>query len=837
MLQRMAASDTERVSVSQKQAKVKEQTTVSKVANWPEWFQMCGRLGPDLEAYEELVRQYYMLQCSHTEKGKQCARKLYLAHQDTAFYKKKPVVPRWLRKKLMGFAALGFLLVSLLGLLILLIPIFVSNGSLPPVWQMVACSVPFGTLAALLIYQIPSRLHRRKVQKLWKQMGALEETLKPWIVLIPPKYRNSESVQVFFDIFTSYDIYAFSEAVQTCDNHLVQNNMDGLYLAVMFDEPYENTLLAHGNETEYRPEDDPDLPEDIASKTFSGALHADKQLAQMVGLPRVKDSVSKMKNRIKFYANSPEERKSGSHMVFLGPPGTGKTTVARILTRILYDYGYIKENKCVEIDGGYLRSPFEGQTVPRANAIFRYAMGGVLFIDEAYILSESSGKSGSEAIGVMLKAMEDHRGEFVCILAGYEDRMNRMLASNEGFESRIKYKLYFEPFTSEELMQVFMSMLKKQVTDGNRYKIEKSAMKLVQEQLAKEADIPSFGNARSVRNLWDKLLDIHADLFMKKVLPEEKRYVITKQDVMSYIDDRKAQLQEDTRNYIASRNMDHTIISLQELQGKTKPGSEHPEEDLEQMIGLSMIKKEVAEMKAQFEFYDGKLESEGCHMLFEGPPGTGKTTVAAIMTGYLYQMGLISQNSYVDINGDFLRGSYQGHTGKRTEAVIQYAQGMVLFIDEAYTLTAKDGPTDNFGQEAIGVLVDAMEKYRKNFVVILAGYEDEMKVFLNVNSGLESRINLTFHFETYTPKEMAQMFQQLAKAKGFSVDKKVWIPLQQYLAKASAKPRFGNGRFVRNLFESVRKAHIVNYSKQQLSENQKYVISAEDLQMVLNQDA
>ena len=217
----------------------KEQTTVSKVANWPEWFQMCGRLGPDLEAYEELVRQYYMLQCSHTEKGKQCARKLYLAHQDTAFYKKKPVVPRWLRKKVMGFAALGFLLVSLLGLLILLIPIFVSNGSLPPVRQMVACSVPFGTLAALLIYQIPSRLHKRKVQKLWKQMSALEETLKPWIVLIPPKYRNSESVQVFFDIFTSYDIYAFSEAVQTCDNHLVQNNMDGLYLAVMFDEPYE----------------------------------------------------------------------------------------------------------------------------------------------------------------------------------------------------------------------------------------------------------------------------------------------------------------------------------------------------------------------------------------------------------------------------------------------------------------------------------------------------------------------------------------------------------------------------------------------------------------------
>lgn len=825
MLQRVSSSEVSMVSTVQDSGKEKKKHLVS---SWVDWFKMCGAIGVDLEQYEKLISDYYRIQCSNTARGHACAKKLYLAHHDTAFYKKKPPVPGWFQKKVLKISALLFLIIAATCL-------SVFKFVLKMEWfDILLASLPIAFLSCIPVYLIPCKLHKSKIEKLWNQMSRLEHELKKWIVLIPPKYRNSQSVHIFFDLFTSYNICNFSEAVQLCDKHLVENNMDGLYIAVMFDEPYNNNLLNYDGEKEYSVEDDPNLPDDITSKTFSAVLHADRQLEQLIGLSRVKDSVSKMKNRIKFYGDSQKDAKSVNHMVFLGPPGTGKTTVARILTRILYDYGYIKENKCVEIDGGYLRSPFDGQTVPRANAIIQYAMGGVLFIDEAYILIENNGKSGHEAIGVLLKALEDHRGDFVCILAGYEDKINRLLASNEGFESRIKYKLYFDSFNLDELTEIFMDMLKKQVTNGHRYKIEKSAIQLVQKQLEKELTSPSFGNARSVRMLWDKLLDIHADNFMKHRVSEDKKYVITKDDLLVYMENRKEQLQEDTRNYIANQNLDSTIISLQELQSKTKMGSESPDEDLENMIGLSMIKKEIAEMKAQFEFYDGDFESEGCHMLFEGPPGTGKTTIARIMTGYLYQMGLISQNSYVDINGDFLRGGYQGHTGKRTEAVIQYAQGMVLFIDEAYTLTAKGGHTDNFGQEAIGVLVDAMEKYRKNFVVILAGYEDEMEVFLNVNTGLESRISLRFHFETYTPKEMAQMFQQIAKAKGFTVDKKVWIPLQQYFMKQIDTPHFGNGRFVRNLFESVKKAHIMNYSEKQLSVDQKFLISLTDLMTVIS---
>lgn len=235
-------------------------------------------------------------------------------------------------------------------------------------------------------------------------------------------------------------------------------------------------------------------------------------------------------------------------------------------------------------------------------------------------------------------------------------------------------------------------------------------------------------------------------------------------------------------------------------------------------------------MKAQFSFYDGKLENTGTHMAFLGPPGTGKTTVASIMTGYLYKMGLIQENSYLDINGDFLRGMYLGHTGKRTEAVVQYAQGMVLFIDEAYLLTSNGGSSDAFGQEAVGVLLDAMEKYRKNFVVIFAGYETEMEQFLEMNSGLRSRISLTFHFQSYTAHELAQMFRTIAKGAGFSVSGDVWIPLQQYFKTQLMNPKFGNGRFVRQFFDAVRKVHIMNYAAGAYDEAMKFAIQLQDVE-------
>ena len=811
--------------MAKKQATSAPQEPV-QVRNWDDWFRLCGSIVQDLQEYETWMQKYYFdIQYQKTSEEQHKAQLAYQAKHKKRFFEEEKAIPHWMFKQLAVGGAVGA------GLGYLLTFVLTKDFSkLPVVGTLVAVAL------AVLFVMGMVQLHKLRLESIFKKMRQIEDRLDAKIRFIPPKYRNSQAVNTFYDLYCSYGVVTFNQAVSTCDEYLINNNLVGAYMAIMFDLPYTNGpsaeqpgssgergLVAGGDTS------DPALPDDIKSKTFTGVDDADARLDELVGLTNVKDQIRQMKNRMNFYGHGQNEQTSGNHMVFLGPPGTGKTTIARIITKILYDFGYIRENRCVEIDGGYLKSPYVGQTAERVNAILRYAMGGVLFIDEAYILTEDKANAqGAEAVGILLKAMEDNKSDFVCIMAGYEDNMNRMLASNEGFASRIKYKIYFENFTVDELGEIFRGLMRN--ASGHRYKIEKEAFEMLKRHFEKERRIAGFGNARVVRTAWDSILDIHADRFMRGDIQQEQKFVILKDDVQAYVAVRSKQMIEDGRNFIASRNLDSSVISLQELKQKTKPGSENPDKDLAALTGLSVVKDEIKRMKAQFSFYEGNMENTGNHMVFLGPPGTGKTTVAAIMTGYLYQMGLIQENSYLDINGDFLRGMYLGHTGKRTEAVVQYAQGMVLFIDEAYLLTSNNGTSDAFGQEAVGVLLDAMEKFRKNFVVIFAGYEQEMSQFLEMNSGLRSRISLSFHFQSYTPHELAQMFRNVAKSNGFTVQQDVWVPMQRYFKTKVDDPRFGNGRFVRQFFEAVKKSHIMNYAAGMYPESDKFLIYLQDVE-------
>lgn len=802
------------------------------VSNWDDWFSLCGKLIKDLQEYEKYMQVYFFdMQYAKKPEDQHAAQLAYQKRHDCRFYDAEKKVPGWLWKR--------YGLISLAGIVLgIILSVFLFTD----MTQRLVFGGIFGAAFFAGILFCCSRIHVLRLEMLFRKMRSIEDRLSSAIRYIPPKYRNSQAVSTFYDLYCSYGFVSFDKAVSACDTYLLDNNLVGAYMAELFDVPYVNVAgdiqtssadsrgVIAGN-TDMQ---DPALPDDIRAHTFTGVEDADACLDGFVGLTTVKDQIRQMKNRMNFYGSDRSERVSGNHMVFLGPPGTGKTTVARIITKILFDFGYIRENKCVEIDGGYLKSPYAGQTTQRANAILQYAMGGVLFIDEAYILTEdTANKQGAEAVGVLLKAMEDHRADFVCIMAGYEDNMNRMLASNEGFASRVKYKIYFDNFTTEELGEIFRGLMR--TGSAHRYRIERDAFELLKRHFDKERRIAGFGNARVVRTAWDSILDIHADRFMQGDIPEEKKYVILKEDVQAFVDVRSKQMVEDGRNFIASHNLDSSVISLQELKQKTKPGSSDPDKDLAALTGLSVVKDEIERMKVQFSFYNGNMENNGNHMVFFGPPGTGKTTVAGIMTGYLYKMGLIQENSYLDVNGDFLRGMYLGHTGKRTEAIVQYAQGMVLFIDEAYLLTTNDGTSDAFGQEAIGVLLDAMEKYRKNFVVIFAGYDKEMQHFLDVNSGLRSRISLSFHFESYTPHELAQMFRSVARNEGFSVESDVWIPLQQYFKTKTSEPNFGNGRFVRQFFDEVKKSHIMNFASGQCPSDGKFRIYLSDVEPFLKQ--
>ena len=244
-----------------------------------------------------------------------------------------------------------------------------------------------------------------------------------------------------------------------------------------------------------------------------------KDLNNLIGLTEVKHVIQEMAARMAFESKDTHRKNafSARHMVFFGPPGTGKTTVARIITGFLFKYGYIRENKIIEIDGNFLKATNASDTAIKVRYIISKAYGGVLFIDEAYSLIDPVG-CGPEAIATLIKEMEDNKDKFIVILAGYARLMKEMLELNPGFESRIKDYLYFSDYKTNEMWEIFKNM-----AHDNKYNVDKSVKPRFVKRIEAERRLNTFGNARTVRNVLDGALDKHALNYMKhKIAPENK---------------------------------------------------------------------------------------------------------------------------------------------------------------------------------------------------------------------------------------------------------------------------------------------------------------------------
>lgn len=266
----------------------------------------------------------------------------------------------------------------------------------------------------------------------------------------------------------------------------------------------------------------------LKKMTKKGAKDPEKEMNSLVGLVPVKNKMREMVARMKFEKGQGKKNAatsmSGRHMVFYGSPGTGKTTVARIITGFLYQYGYIKENKCVEVDGNFLKAGSD--TATKTELVIRQAFGGVLFIDEAYALLESGDGSGEQAVATLIKRMEDSRDRFILILAGYTNEMKRLLEANPGFESRIKEYLVFPDYDDMEMRQIFAHMANEQ-----NFAVKDEAYEAFDERVLKERKLKSFGNGRTARNILDETIDRHALNFMDGRISSEDKYKICEPDI------------------------------------------------------------------------------------------------------------------------------------------------------------------------------------------------------------------------------------------------------------------------------------------------------------------
>ena len=237
--------------------------------------------------------------------------------------------------------------------------------------------------------------------------------------------------------------------------------------------------------------------------------------------------------------------------------------------------------------------------------------------------------------------------------------------------------------------------------------------------------------------------------------------------------------------------------------------------ELNELVGLDKVKAVLKDLVSLIELKnktkdDLKIKNVNLHMIFLGNPGTGKTTVARIVAEILYNLKYVKQNKLIEVSSKDLVAEYVGQTAPKTMAVIQKALGGVLFVDEAYTLASGKGQGNSYNEEAIATLIQAMENYRDNLVVIFAGYTKEMQDFLNANSGIVSRIGYTVEFEDYTPDELIKIFEQMMHKSGFVVTEGAIKKVKMLIDEYKDSENFGNARFVRNLYEKAIVKHATN---------------------------
>lgn len=518
------------------------------------------------------------------------------------------------------------------------------------------------------------------------------------------------------------------------------------------------------------------------------------KLNNLIGLNNIKQSVNELVKLAKYYSEKGENLtdKFGDHIVFTGNPGTGKTTVARLISQIYSALGILERGHLIEADRSSLVSSYIGQTAERTTKIINASLGGTLFIDEAHTLIKTGEIAeqdfGKEAIDTLLKRMEDDRGKFLVIAAGYTDEMNRFLESNPGLKSRFNKFYHFDDFTPNELLEITKQMLEEKNLILNS-EIEKK-LKIYFNEIYRTRN-KNFANARLVRSIVENIVQHHLlrliDIPIEQRDNEESRTIAI----------------EDIQIIINQKEQKPKI----KVEGNQELLNQHLEE-LSKLVGLESVKHSVEKLIGSLKV--SKLREErglsivqrNLHSVFLGNPGTGKSTVARLLSKIYKEMGILEKGHLIEVDRAGLIAGYQGQTAKKTEDVINQAIGGTLFIDEAYSLARN--PKD-FGQEAIDTLLKRMEDYKNKFVVIVAGYPNEMKNFIESNPGLKSRFTNYFYFEDYTPRQMVEIASLMSMNDGYSLDEGALQYLLEIFSLLYSKRdyNFGNARTVRNILNKA----------------------------------
>lgn len=550
---------------------------------------------------------------------------------------------------------------------------------------------------------------------------------------------------------------------------------------------------------------------------------ARQRLGAMIGLETVKTHVQRrIKQHQHLSLNQTQDTNGGSsdlwrltptarpnragewmHLVLAGNPGTGKTTLARLIGEIyqeagLLELGHTIEAKRADLVGGYV-----GQTALKTRECIERALGGVLFIDEAYSLVEGGDNDfGREAITTLIDAMSSHQDRLCVIFAGYPADMDRLVAANAGFASRCT-RIDLPDYGAEQLQAIFEQCVRRApqppvVLDAELQALLPRLFQEVHDQRAKD-----FGNAREIETLFRDM----------------RTAVIDELDALA------------AKHCFSRRHLPAPYQGyLQQIEASAQAG---PLAELDALVGLRGVKQQIRELLDLIAFEQRRQEQSGAsgrialsHYLFLGNPGTGKTTVARLMAEQFKRLGLLKTARLTELTASELSGqTYLGQPERIARERFMDAIGGVLFIDEAHQLAQPHG----YGANVLGTLTPLLSRHTDELVVIFAGYRDRMQAIHDIDPGLKRRFK-SILFEDFTAEELVCVFIQAARKDGMECTETARESLLELFAWMldQRTPGFGNAGTAVEVFQRAksRLAQRVNASPDRLDLN---LIAATDI--------
>ncbi|KJK78565.1 hypothetical protein H634G_06263 [Metarhizium anisopliae BRIP 53293] len=510
-------------------------------------------------------------------------------------------------------------------------------------------------------------------------------------------------------------------------------------------EKRQSTRLRQARRSGAKPDDHLLTKEDIIGPEPSATLvncKAWQRLNEMIGLAEVKQEVRILLDSLATnYQRELEEEPLMSfslNRVFIGSPGTGKTTVAKLYGKILASLGMLSNGEVVVKTPADFIGSVLGQSEAQTKGILASTIGKVLVIDEAYGLQGAGGADGSHVadpyrtavVDTIVAEVQNVPGEDRCvILLGYKEQIEEMFQNvNPGLSRRfaIDSPFIFQDFDDDALSRILDLKLK----DGG-FQANAQAKRVALDILSRERNRPNFGNAGAIDNLLSKA----KGGYQKRISAgKAKRSQLEAVDFDDNFDRRSATDVEEL--FAGDIGREKVISLLKNIQDRFR-----------QLKSLGMdVNEEIP-----FNF------------LFRGPPGTGKTMTARKFGKLYYDMGFLSKAEVVECSATDLIGQYVGHTGPKVHKVLNNALGKVLFIDEAYRLAGH-----GFAKEAVDELVDSVtkEKYKGKLIIILAGYVKDINNLLSVNPGMTSRFPETIDFDPLSAEDCLKLLtSSLAKRK------------------------------------------------------------------------